>query len=107
MKSHALEVSMEYNKAFLDCLTALRRQLRQEQGLSIRFNEPDAVPRMLAASARSEQAETRELGQRLAALSGVKLPAEPQQPRVLVQESSFVSSDFLAANQRYAGPLRG
>lgn len=98
---------MEYSKAYFDCLTALRRRLRQEQGLTIRLDETDAIPRMLVASLRSSEAETRELGERLAALSGVQLPAELPQPTLNIQESGFVSREFLASANRYVGPLRG
>ncbi len=98
---------MEYSKAFFDCLTALRRRLRQEQGLTLRLDEVDAIPRMLAASLGAEDAETRELGKRLAALGGLPLPAERPQPRPALQDSGFVSQEFLAAANRYAGPLRG
>lgn len=98
---------MEYSKAFFDCLTALRRQLRQEQGLTIRLDEADALPRMLVASLNSTAAETRELGERLAALGGLPLPAERPRPTLVTQESGFVSQEFLASANRYAGPLRG
>jgi len=98
---------MEYSKAFFDCLTALRRQLRQEQGLTIRLDEPDALPRMLVASLNSAVAETRELGERLAAFGGIPLPPELSRPTLATQESGFVSREFLASANRYVGPLRG
>lgn len=98
---------MEYSKAYFDCLTALRRRLRQEQGLTIRLDEADAIPRMLVASLRSSEAETRELGERLAALGGVQLPAQLPQAELAIQESGFISQEFLASANRYVGPLRG
>lgn len=98
---------MEYSKAYFDCLTALRRRLRQEQSLTIRLDEADAIPRMLVASLSSTDAETRELGKRLAALGDMQLPAQLPQAEPATQESGFVSSEFLASANRYVGPLRG
>ena len=66
--NHWTLVSMEYSKAYVDCLTALRRQLRKEQGLTIHLEETDAIPRMLVASLRSSEAETRALCERLVEL---------------------------------------
>lgn len=69
---------MELNKSLLDCMRAVRRRLREEQALDIHFQQRDAVAAMQAACARSGDATTRELGQRLGRLSGVALPlAEP------------------------------
>lgn len=97
---------MEYNKAFFDCLGALRRRLRQEQGMVIRFDEAEAVPRMLAASQASDDPETRELGERLARLSGL-MPVTPLPSMAEMAGSTYVSQEFLAATRRYTGPLRG
>lgn len=69
---------MELNKSLLDCMRAVRRRLREEQALDIHFQQRDAIAAMQAACARSGDATTRELGQRLGRLSGVALPpAEP------------------------------
>ncbi|MCD4866481.1 hypothetical protein [Pseudomonas sp. PLB05] len=98
---------MEYNKAFFDCLGALRRRLRQEQGMVIRFDEAEAVPRMLAASQASDDPETRELGERLARLSGLMPVVTPLPSMAEMAGSTYVSQEFLAATRRYTGPLRG
>ena len=68
---------MELNKSLLDCMRAVRRRLREEQALDIHFQQRDAIAAMQAACARSGDATTRELGQRLGRLSGVALPPEP------------------------------
>ena len=57
---------MELNKAVLDCMQALRRRLRTELAVEIRLSQADAVDAMLIACLRSNDPETRALGQRLA-----------------------------------------
>lgn len=59
---------MELNKALLDCMRALRRQLRVERGLDIHLDRPDAVATMLAASREHASPALQALGQRLAEL---------------------------------------
>ncbi|MFV3303697.1 hypothetical protein ACNFBT_00280 [Pseudomonas sp. NY15181] len=89
---------MELNKAILDCMRDLRRRLREEQALDIQFQHSDAIERMLRACAGSEREDTRQLGERLSALSGVKLPR-------VVQEPSFLPMQ--GGERHYTGPLRG
>ncbi|RRV66530.1 hypothetical protein EGI99_16895 [Stutzerimonas stutzeri] len=72
---------MELNKAVIDCMRALRRRLRDEQQLDIHLNQPDAVAAMLAASMRSNDELTRELGRQLAAFSDQLPPAPPPPAR--------------------------
>ncbi|HBO1909746.1 hypothetical protein [Pseudomonas aeruginosa] len=87
---------MELNKSLLDCMRAVRRRLREEQALDIHFQQRDAIAAMQAACARSGDATTRELGQRLGRLSGVAPP--PAEPSLLPAQ---------APSRQYAGPLRG
>lgn len=89
---------IEFNKAILDCMRELRRRLREEQALDIQFQQSDAVTLMLRACETSAQASTRELGQRLSELSGVRLPR-------VVQEPSFLPMQ--GGERQYSGPLRG
>jgi len=89
---------IEFNKAILDCMRELRRRLREEQALDIQFQQTDAVALMLRACETSTQESTRELGQRLSELSGVRLPR-------VVQEPSFLPSP--GGERQYSGPLRG
>ena len=63
------EVAMELNKEILDCMKTLRRRLREEQAVDIRLSQPDAIGAMLDGSLKSDDEETRRLGQRLAVLS--------------------------------------
>lgn len=77
---------MELNKSLLDCMRAVRRRLREEQALDIHFQQRDAVAAMQAACARSGDATTRELGQRLAGSAGSRcrwrnLPCCPRRRR--------------------------
>ena len=60
---------MELNKEVLDCMKALRRRLREEKDVDIRMSQPNAVIAMLDGSLKSDDEETRRLGQRLAELS--------------------------------------
>ena len=90
---------MELNKSLLDCMRAVRRRLREEQALDIHFQQRDAIAAMQAACARSGDATTRELGQRLGRLSGSRcrrrnLPvaragAEPTRRRYAADQSPW------------------
>lgn len=71
---------MELNKAVLDCMRSLRRRLREEMSLDIHLNQPDAVEAMLLACLRSDDADTRALGVRLAELSDMPQAAAPAHP---------------------------
>lgn len=71
---------MELNKAVLDCMRSLRRRLREEMSLDIHLNQPDAVEAMLLACLRSDDADTRALGVRLAELSDMPHAAAPAHP---------------------------
>ncbi|WP_187671228.1 hypothetical protein [Zestomonas carbonaria] len=90
---------MELTKAVLDCMQALRRRLREEQGVDIRLSQPGAIKAMLTACAESQVDETRALGERLGELSGIQLAPPP--PPALSEE------ELIAKYTRYAGPLRG
>jgi hypothetical protein len=61
---------MELTKEVLDCMTTLRRRLREEQALDIRLSQADAVGAMLSACLASRDEQIRQLGQRLARFSG-------------------------------------
>lgn len=68
---------MELNKAMLDCMRALRRQLRIERGLDIHLDRPDAVAAMLAASREHASPTLQAIGQRLAELCDPPSTAPP------------------------------
>lgn len=87
---------MELTKAVLDCMQVLRRQLREEQAVDIRLSQPDAVLSMLNACAESQRDATRELGEQLSSLTGVRM-----KPPVLSEE------ELIRKYTQYAGPLRG
>lgn len=90
---------IELNKAILDCMRELRRRLREEQALDIQYQQSDAIERMLRACVDSTREETRQLGERLSDLSGVKLPRVVQEPSFLPMQGG--------GDQQYSGPLRG
>ena len=69
---------MELNKAMIDCMRKIRRQLRQESEVEIRLDQPDAVSLMLNACKHSSNQETRQLGDELAQLCRTASPeSEP------------------------------
>ncbi|WVM89329.1 hypothetical protein UMZ34_01135 [Halopseudomonas pachastrellae] len=37
----------QFNRATLDCMTALRRQLKRSLGITVRLGDPDAVEHMI------------------------------------------------------------
>ena len=39
----------QFNRATLDCMTALRRQLKRTLGVTIRLGDPDAVEEVRSA----------------------------------------------------------
>ncbi|MCY1274578.1 hypothetical protein D9M68_353090 [compost metagenome] len=90
------EAGVELTKAVLDCMQTLRRQLREEQAVDIRLSQPDAIPSMLNACAASQCEATRELGEHLSSLTGVRLKPPPLSEEELVRKYT-----------QYAGPLRG
>ncbi|WP_439859532.1 hypothetical protein [Pseudomonas sp. MBLB4136] len=66
---------MELTKEVLDCMTTLRRRLREELALDIRLSQADSVGAMLSACRASRDEQTRQLGQCLARFSD--RPFEP------------------------------
>lgn len=68
----------QFNRATLDCMTALRRRLKQDQGVVIRLGEPDALQRLVAASRDSADEVIKELGSQLAALIRPSVTPEPE-----------------------------
>ena len=87
---------MEFNKAVLDCMQKLRRRLRDEQQLEIRLSQPDAIAAMLDACLTSKDERTRELGEQLAAQSGIeRLPvaaAVEHKPSVRIYRGQRISA---------------
>lgn len=94
---------MEMTREMIMCMQAIRRRLRAESGQDMRISQPDAVPCMLAACAASVSDETRQLGERLARLTGVTPPAAPP-PGPVLSEAQLIEKYMQA---RYSGPLRG
>lgn len=81
----------QFNRGTLDCLTALRRRIKQDLGVTIRLAEPDAVERMLALSTASDSDEMRELGARL---SGLIAPPSPVENDVLLAQGAIASRQY-------------
>lgn len=66
----------QFNRSTLECMTVLRRRLKQELGVTVRLSAEDAASEMIRLSATSAQNDIRELGQRLSSLIAVE-PATP------------------------------
>ena len=58
----------QFNRSTLDCMTLLRRRLKQTQGISIRLSQPDAAEQLIQHATESTHADIQALGQRLARL---------------------------------------
>lgn len=81
----------QFNRATLDCMTALRRRLKQSLGVTIHLSEPDAAEHMIDLSRDCTQDDIRDLGKRLASM------LEPIAPE---PEEAFGLQSAIAARQR-------
>ncbi|MBL4611199.1 MAG: hypothetical protein ACRBBM_00865 [Pseudomonadaceae bacterium] len=81
----------QFNRSTLECMTVLRRRLKQELGVTVRLSEDGAANEMIRLSATSPQTDIRELGQRLSGMIAVE--AEPP------QEAAF-GQGAIASRQR-------
>ncbi|GGC98566.1 hypothetical protein [Halopseudomonas salina] len=73
----------QFNRSTLECMTILRRRLKQELGVTIRMSEEGAADAMIQLSTSSQQSDIRELGQRL--LNMIRIEPEPEQPAAFGQ----------------------
>lgn len=81
----------QFNRSTLECMTVLRRRLKQELGVTIRLSEEGAAEEMIRLSATSPQGDIRELGQRLSGMIAV----EPEP----LQQAAF-GQGAIASRQR-------
>ncbi|MEH6566166.1 MAG: hypothetical protein V7756_12630 [Halopseudomonas sp.] len=79
----------QFNRATLDCMTALRRQLKRSLGVTVRLGDPDAVESMIGLSRSCAEADIQQLGNRLAEM----LAPTPE------AEESMVAQGAIAARQ--------
>ncbi|SDU11843.1 hypothetical protein [Halopseudomonas salegens] len=70
----------QFNRSTLDCMTLLRRRLKQTLGVSIRLSQPDAPEQLVKHANDCDQADIRELGQRLNALLTPEAHEEVHEP---------------------------
>lgn len=59
----------QFNRSTLECMTTLRRRLKQELGVLVRLSDVDAVEHMIRLSRDSSLGDIRELGLRLIELT--------------------------------------
>lgn len=59
----------QFNRSTLECMTALRRRLKQELSVTVRLSDVDAVEHMIRLSRDSRLGDIRELGLRLVDLT--------------------------------------
>ncbi|WP_373185979.1 hypothetical protein [Halopseudomonas sp.] len=67
----------QFNRSTLECMTVLRRRLKQDLGVTIRLSEEGAAEQMIRLSATSTENDIRELGQRLSDM--ITVTPEPDQ----------------------------
>gem|GEM_PF-382902 len=97
LKGEDMITEAQFNRGTLDCMTALRRRLKQDMGVTIRLAEPDAVERMLQLSNTSEMSEIRELGLRLSTLL---------MPSLAPDEEAMLAQGAIAARQYHQRATR-
>lgn len=68
---------MELNKELIDCMSKLRRALRDELALDIRLSQADAMQALYNGSLQSQNDDTRQAGQRLAVLAEIQVALAP------------------------------
>lgn len=68
----------QFNRSTLECMTALRRRLKQELGITVKLSDVDAVEHMLHLSQHSHLEDIRELGLRLAAMTTLESAPQPE-----------------------------
>jgi len=85
----------QFNRSTLECMTVLRRRLKQELGVTIRLSEEGAASEMIRLSATSQQSDIQELGKRLSSM----VATEPEPP----QKAAF-GQGAIASRQR---PMQG
>lgn len=54
-----------FNRATLECMTALRRRIKQDSGISISLADPDAAQKLISLSSSSQLPEVQALGKQL------------------------------------------
>lgn len=93
----------QFNRSTLDCMTLLRRRLKQTLGVNIRLSQPDAPEQLVKHASDCEQAEIRELGQRLHQLLTPDAP-EPVLPQVTLAQGAIESRTYKAERKPVAEP---
>lgn len=68
----------QFNRSTLECMTALRRRLKQELGVIVRLSDENAVEHMIELSQGSDLSEVRELGVKLASMTSPEPEADTE-----------------------------
>ncbi|WP_415056283.1 hypothetical protein [Halopseudomonas sp.] len=92
MQGGSMLTEAQFNRSTLECMTILRRRLKQELGITVRLSQEGAATEMIRLSATSTQEDLRELGQRLSGM----VAEEPERPL----EVAF-GQGAIAARQRH------
>ena len=105
----------QFNRNTLECMTALRRRLKQELGVVVRLSDTDAVEHMINLSRDSRQDDIRELGLRLANMTTPEVEPEPElqlgqgaiaSRQRLMQQRSTADYDTPPTQQSESAPVR-
>lgn len=92
-----------FNRATLDCMTALRRRIKQDIGINIRLTAPDAAEELIKWSGTSHIPEVRALGQQLADILAPAATEQAAQPAI----GAIASRRLGAQNHRQPTPESG
>lgn len=103
MGVHSMIAESQFNRSTLDCMTLLRRRLKQASGVNIRLSQPDAPEQLVKHASDCDQADIRELGQRLHQLLTPETPA-PVTPQVNLGQGAIESRTYKADRKTEAEP---
>ena len=105
----------QFNRNTLECMTALRRRLKQELGVIVKLSDVDAVDHMIRLSRDSRLGDIRELGLRLADLTTPEVEPEAEMPMAqgaiasrqrLLQQTPNMNIEAPPARQSDSAPVR-
>ncbi|TVP88615.1 MAG: hypothetical protein EA348_10365 [Pseudomonadaceae bacterium] len=94
----------QFNRSTLDCMTLLRRRLKQTLGVNIRLSQPDAPEQLVKHASGCDQDDIRELGQRLHQLLTPEAP-EPAIPPVNLGQGAIESRTYKADRKVEPAPV--
>ncbi len=89
---------VHFNRTTLDCMTTLRRRIRQDTGINVSLADPGAAEELIRLSSSSQSPDVRALGSQLANILAPSTAIEQSAPGV-------IASRRLAAQNPRQAPL--